>query len=39
MTLLDTGALSDPGVTGVDQARKLRIGEQIRRHVAVNGRD
>ncbi len=39
MALLDAGALDDPGVARVDHARQLRIGEQIRRQIAVNGGD
>ena len=39
MTFLDARPLGNPGVAGVDQARQFRIGEQIRRQVAMNGRD
>ena len=37
VALLDAGALGDPGVAGVHHARQFRIGEQVRRQVAVDG--
>ena len=37
VTLANAGALGDPGVTGVDHLRQLCIGQQVRRHIAVDG--
>ncbi len=39
MTFLDARAFGNPGIAGVDKPRQLRIGEQIWRQVAMNGRD
>jgi hypothetical protein len=39
MAFLDSRALDNPSVARVDQARKLCIGEQIRRQIAVNSSD
>ena len=39
VALLDAGALGDPCIAGVDHARQLGIGEDVRRHIAVDGGD
>jgi hypothetical protein len=39
MTLLDPRTFGDPRIARVDHARKLAIGQQVRRQIAVDGRD
>jgi hypothetical protein len=39
MAFLDSGALEDPLVAGVDHPRQLGIGEHVGRHVAMHAGD
>jgi hypothetical protein len=39
MTLLDSRTLGDPRIARVDHPRKLTIGQQVWRQIAVDGRD
>jgi hypothetical protein len=39
VALFDAGAFRNPGVTRVHHARKFRIGEQIRRQIAMDSSD
>jgi hypothetical protein len=37
VAFLDAGALGNPGVGRVDQPRQIRIGQEVRRNIAMDG--